>query len=94
MTERIVSGLVIATGLISAGVGVAAATSRVKDAGRASRRTASLYQTMPEGWASWFVGGFSALTIGTHWLWAAVALTGWTIAGACLIGLGLRLFWR
>ena len=92
--ERVVSALVIATGLISTGVGVAVATSRLREARRAYRRTEFVYRAMPEGWTSWFVEGFSTMAMGTHWFWASVALVTWTLAGLGLIGLGLRLLSR
>ncbi len=94
MVERMMSGLVIIMGLIATGVGITTAMSRLRVASRAYRRTATLYASMPEGWTSWFLGGFSSLTVGSHWLWATVALTGWTVAGAFLIGLGLQLLCR
>lgn len=94
MAEQFMSGLVIVMGLMSAGVGVATARRRCRAAGRAYRKIESLYAATPEGWASWFLGGFSSLTVGTHWLLATAALTIWTVAGAVLVGLGLQLFWR
>lgn len=94
MTEYLLSGLVIVTGVTASCVGLAAAAGRLKDASRAYQRIARLYNAMPEGWSSWFLGGFSGLTLGSRWLWAAAVLTGWTIAGLCLIGLGLQLVWR
>ena len=94
MAELFVSGLVIVTGLTAAGVGVAAAASRLRVARRAYRRTVTLYTASPGGWGSWFVGGFSAVTMGTQWLSALVAWFIWTLAGVGLIGLGLRLFSR
>ena len=92
--EHLLSGLVIATGLLASCVGLASAASRLRDASRAYRRTEALYDAIPEGWSSWFLGGFSGLTLGSRWLWAAAVLIGWTIAGLSLIGLGLRLVWR
>ena len=92
--NQLVSGLVVVTGLAALGVGVAAAASRLRDAGRAYRKTETLYAAMPDGWTSWFVGGFSGLSVGTQWLWAAVSLVSWVGAGLCLIGLGVRLLWR
>lgn len=92
--ERFMSGLVIVMGLVAAGVGIATANRRVRAAGRAHRKISTLYAAMPEGWSSWFVGGFSSLTVGTHWLRATLALTGWMLAALSLIGLGLKLFWR
>ena len=94
MTERLVSWLVIVTGLISTGVGLAVATGRLKHARRAYHRTQTLYDAMPEGWTSWFLQGFSGLTMGTHWLRATLAFIGWSLAGLGLIGLGVRLVWR
>ena len=88
------SGLVIVMGLLSAGVGMVSAAHRLRRADRAHRRITTLAAVMPEGWASWFVGGFSSLSVGTYWLWATAALLGWSTAGLLLIGLGLRLFWR
>ena len=94
MTERVMSGFVIATGLVSSGVGILTAMHRVRLAVRAYRKTETLYAAMPEGWTSWFLGGFSGLTAGTHWLRAIAALAGWMMVGALLIGLGVALFWR
>ena len=94
MTERFMSGLVMVMGLIAAGVGMATARYRIRAASRAHRRISTLYATMPEGWSSWFVGGFSSLTVGTSWLWATLAFVGWTLAGLFLVGLSLQLFWR
>ncbi len=76
MLERVASGLVIVVGVISTGVGMIAATHHLRTAGRIYRKTEVLYDTMQEGWASWFVGGFSMFTIGSHWFWAIVLLTG------------------
>ena len=86
------SGLVVLMGLLAIGVGMAMARRHLQTAGRAYRKTETLYEAMPEGWGSWFLGGFSGLTMGAHSLWAAAALTGWTVAGLLLIGLGLRVF--
>ena len=94
MTELVVSGLVIATGLISAGVGMAVAAGRLRTARRAYRRTAALHAATSEGWGAWFLGGFSGGTMGTQWLSAVTAWFIWTIAGLGLISLGIRLFSR
>ena len=91
MIERVMSGLVIVTGLTATSVGVLAATHRLRAASRAYRKTETLYAAMPDGWGSWFLGGFSSLTVWTHWLLAAIALTGWVLAGVFLMSLGLRL---
>jgi len=94
MAELFVSGLVITMGLISAGVGIAVAASRLRTARRAYRRTAALQTAMSEGWGAWFVGGFSGMTMGTQWLSAVTAWFIWTLAGLGLITLGIRLFSR
>ena len=94
MGERFVGTLVIAMGIISAWVGIATATSHVRTAERTYRRTEILSAVMPGGWSSWFVGGFAHMTVGAQWIWATVALIGWTVAGLLLIGLGLQVFWR
>ena len=93
MAELFVSGLVIATGLISAGVGIAVAAGRLRTARRAYQRTVALH-TAAGGWEAWFLSAFSGMTMGTQWLWAAASWLVWTLAGVCLIGLGLRLFSR
>ena len=94
MTELVVSGLVIATGLISAGVGMAVAAGRLRTARRAYRRTTALHAATSEGWGAWFLGGFSGVTMGTQWLSAVTVGFIWTIAGLGLISLGIRLFSR
>ena len=94
MVEQCVGWLVIAMGLIAAAVGIAVAIHRLQTASRVYHRTAILYDAMPEGWTSWFLKGFSTLSVGSHWVLASLLLIGWMTAGACLVGLGLRLFWR
>ena len=94
MGERFIGTLVIVMGVVSAWVGIAASASCLRTAGRASRQTEMLYAAMPEGWASWFLGGFSGLTAGIQRLWAIAAFGGWTLAGLCLVSLGLRLIWQ
>ena len=94
MIAHSISGLVILMGLVCGGVGIAMAVGRCRVASRAYRRTGLLYEAMPDGWASWFLGGFSSLTVGSYWLYAMMALVGWTAAGLFLIGLGLQLLWR
>ena len=88
------SGLLVVMGLMAASVGVATAMHRLRVARRAYRKTETLYASLPEGWTSWFLGGFSGFTLGAHRLRAAITLTGWFIGGLWLIGLGLRVFWR
>ena len=88
--DDLLSGLVIVMGLMATGVGVTAAVHRLRVARRAFRKLETLYDAMPESWSSWFVGGFSSLTIGTHWLRAAMTLSAWAIAGLSLVWLGLQ----
>ena len=90
--ERLISLLVIATGGLAASVGVLSARRRLWIAQRAHKRIQTLYATIPEDWNSWFLGGFASLTMGTRWLWAGAAWLAWTIAGMCLIGLGIQLW--
>ena len=94
MDERVVSGLAIMMGVISACIGTMWAATRLRAAGRAYRKTETLYAAMPDGWSSWFLGGFSGLTVGAGWFRAAAAWVVWMVAGLGLIALGLRLFWR
>ena len=94
MTAQSVSWLVMATGIVTAAVGITGAAAHLRAADRAYRRTGAIYEAMPEGWGSWFLGGFSGLMLGAHWLRAAIVLASWTMAGLCLMGLGLRLIWR
>ena len=83
--------LVIATGALAASIGILSARRRIWIARRAHQRTQTLYASIPEGWNFWFVGGFARLTMGTRWLWAAASWLAWTVAGMCLIALGVRL---
>jgi hypothetical protein len=89
-----VSGLAVITGLIAVGVGVSAAVSRIREALRAYHKTATLYAAMPDGWLSWFLGGFSEVTIGVRYLRATAILVWWAATGLCLIALGFCLWGR
>jgi hypothetical protein len=93
-TVWLMGGLLIVTGLVAAGVGIAVASHRLRMARRSYHRTALLSAASPEGWGSWFLGGFSGVTMGIRWLYAVASWLAWTLAGVCLIGLGLRLFGR
>jgi len=92
MSDALISSLAIAAGCLSAGVGYVVAVARLRVARRAYRKTAALNAALPGSWNAWFLGGFSSLTVGTQWLSALAAWGVWTLAGACLIALGLRLF--
>ena len=89
--DVVIGVFVVTAGVLAAGIGVLVAQDRWRLARRAHRHVAALYDGMPEGWGSWFVGGFSALTTGTRSLWAFAAWMAWTLAGLGLAGLGLRL---
>lgn len=91
MSDLLISGLVITTGVMSAGVGVLTATHRLQIARRAYRRTEALNDTLLGGWNDWFLGGFAGLSLGTQWLSAAAVWLLWTLAGAGLIALGVQL---
>lgn len=92
MTERWISALIILTGVIAASVGLLITVSRLRAAGRAYRKIGTFYDTMSDGWSFWFLGGFSGLTMGTHWLWAMATLTVSMSVGIWFIACGLRLF--
>ena len=94
MIEHLISALVIAMGVLATAVGVIASANRLRIAGRAHRRIETLYDSMSESWTAWFLGGFSGVSLGTHWVWAILVLIGWSLAGLGLISLGLRLIWR
>ncbi len=95
MTEAdLGSGIVIILGVMVLGVGALAAAGRLHDATRAHRKTAALSNTMPEGWSSWFLDGFSGVSIGLRYLRVTLLLVSWAAAGLCLIALGLSLWGR
>ena len=94
MTQLIMAALTVATGLMAAWVGVVAAKQGVRTAHRAYHRTAALSTAASEGWSTWFLGGFSSVSMGIRWLFAVTAWMAWTLAGAGLIGLGIRFFGR
>ena len=92
MTERWISTLIILTGVVAASVGLLIASSRLRAAGRAYRKIGAFYDTMSDGWSSWFLGGFSGLTVGTHWLWAMATLALSMSVGLWFVVCGLQLF--
>ena len=94
MLERLASGLVIAAGVISVGVGLVSAAQQLHVAGRIYRKTETLYDAVADGWASWFVEGFSVFAVGRHWVRASLLFVGWSVAGICFIGLGIQLLAR
>jgi hypothetical protein len=92
MLAFFVGALLIATGLLAAGIGLTMAGNRVRAARRAHHLTEVLCAGHPDAWHAWFLDGFAGLTMGTRWLRAAAVLGVWGAAGVCLVGLGLRLF--
>ncbi len=90
MSELVISGLLITTGMLSAGVGFAGAAHRLQVARRVYRRTEALNAALLGGWDSWFLGGFADMTLGTQWLSAIAGGLIWTLAGLCLVALGIR----
>ena len=94
MPELTISGLVIVIGVISTGVGFIVANGRLQSARRVYRKTTGLDVATPGSWGSWFLGGFSGIAMGTQWLCALGAWFIWTLAGLCLIGLGIGLLYR
>ncbi|GEM_PF-1973916 len=91
MSGFIMSGLIITTGLMSAGVGLASAAHRLQLARRVYRRTEALNAALLGGWDSWFLGGFADVTMGIQWLSAIAGGLLWTLAGVALIAFGVRL---
>jgi len=92
MTQAVMGMLMIAIGLLSAGVGALFARSRWQAARRSFRRTSSLSATTAEGWDSWFLGGFSEVTMGIRRLSTVLAWLVLTLAGTWFVGAGIRLF--
>ena len=91
MTQWVMGGVLIIMGLVAAGVGMVLARYGLRAAHRHYHRTASLSAATLEGWDSWFLGGFSGMTMGIRWLYAVVSWLLWTLAGVGLVGLGFRL---
>lgn len=89
--QWVAGSLTILTGLIAVGTGMAVASWSLASARRVYRRTASRSAATQEAWGSWFLGGFSGMTMGLRWLYAVALWLGWTAAGIGLIGLGIRL---
>ena len=79
------------TGLVALGVGFVVASGQLRTARRVYNRTLARFGTILDGWASWFLVGFSTVTMGIHGVSAVAAWLVWTAAGTCLIGLGIRL---
>lgn len=83
--------LMIVIGFLSAGVGVLFARSRWQAARRSFHRISSLSATTAEGWDSWFLGGFSEVTMGLRRLSTVLAWLVLTLAGAWFVGAGVKL---
>lgn len=89
---RVMWALAIVMGTLAVGVGLAAASARVRRAHRIYYRTASFSAGRLDGWGDWFLGGFSGVTVGLRWLYAVGSWLAWTLVGVCFIGMGLRVF--
>ena len=94
MAVGIVSTLLVAIGLISAGVGAVIARQTVRAAHKTYHRTASRSPATLQGWDEWFLDGFLGLTAGIRWLSALGIWLAWTVAGIGFVWLGLHLITR
>ena len=92
MMSWLIGGLLIVTGLVAAGVGIAVARHGFHAAQRMYFRMAARSTMSPEDWDAWFLGGFSGVSLGFRGLVALVVWLVWTLAGLGVIGLGVRLF--
>jgi hypothetical protein len=90
-TQWLMSGLVMAMGLLAVAVGIAMARHRISAVHRTHQRTEALSAATLESWNAWFLGGFFELTSGFQWLWAFAASLAWVLAGVGFIGLGIWL---
>jgi hypothetical protein len=92
MMQAVMGALMVAIGCLSAGVGVVLARNRWRAAHRSFHRTASLSAATAEGWDSWFLGGFSEVTMGIRRLSTVLAWLVLTLAGAWFVGAGIKFF--
>ena len=86
-----IGGATIAMGMTAAWIGTMVATRSLSSARRIYRRTSGLSAASVQSWGSWFVGGFSGVTMGIRWLYAVAVWLGWMAAGLGLIWLGIQL---
>jgi hypothetical protein len=91
MLQGVLGALVMAAGLVVAGVGLAVAHGRLSALQRRAHRAALREAAALDGWSAWFAGGFTGFALGLQSLAAVAVWIVWTVAGACLIGLGIRL---
>ncbi len=89
--HEMIGGMTIVMGLIAACVGMVVANHSIRSARRAYRRTTLHSAATLGGWGSWFLSGFSGVTMGVQWLYAVGMWLIWTAAGFGLIWLGIRL---
>lgn len=89
--DTVIASLLVATGVVAAGVGVSVARGALQTAGRTYQKLAARCAAAAEGWGAWFVSGFSDVTMGLCWVYALAAWLAWTLAGLSLIGAGVRL---
>ncbi len=86
------SATVVLMGVLAVGVGWVVTQGALQKARRRHHRMTTL--PIETGWDDWFLGGFSGLALGIRWLTAGAVGLVWALAGAWIIGLGLRLFSR
>jgi hypothetical protein len=90
----VAGSLTVLMGVIAIGIGLVMADRVLQSGRRVYRRTAALSAATLGGWGSWFLGGFSGLSMGFRWLTAVGALVVWSAAGLGLVGVGIQLFDR
>ena len=93
-TQWIAGSLIILTGLVAAGVGIAVASRSLRATRRAYCRIVSRSASTLDPWGTWFLGGFSGLAMGIQWLYTVLAWLTWAVAGTVLIRIGFGCFDR
>ncbi len=91
MAQWLMGGLITMMGVVAMGLGALVARHSLAAARRVHQRTASLATATVDGWDAWFLGGFSGLALGIRWWYAVSIGMVLALAGACLIGVGVRL---
>ena len=90
MMERLMGMLIILSGGVLFGVGIAMASRHVRQAGRVRARTAARSASAVDGWSDWFLAGFLEVATGVRWLSAADAGSLLAATGLGLIGFGAQ----
>ena len=73
MIDAVMGGLIFVMGVMTAWLGLTAVHHDLKTAEQAFQRIGRPAVTTFEAWDSWFLTGFSAVTVGLRWLFAVVA---------------------